>query len=365
MIEKRRSKIQGWGVFATEPITKNKRIIDYAGEKIRNSVSLEREIRYLKHGHIWCFKLNRLYVRDAAVGGNIARYINHACEPNCYTQIIGDTIWIIAARNIRKGEELTYDYSTDGEGVDPVPLPSGLQGAAADDAIIYLHGFASSARSSKATFFAGKLREHGVELHTPDLNEPDFSTLTVTRMVEQVRQGHRRGCPGRSSSIGSSLGAFVAVQVALKHPARVGRLVLLAPALDFGGNRMRSLGDVGLEEWKRTGKLDVFHYGYGRMMPVHYELYADARRYDALDAALAHADPGLPGAARRRRRSRTSWSAGRGARPNVELHMLDDDHQLGGEPRLHLGGDEAVPGTCDQGRRSRRSHRSALTSRSP
>jgi SET domain-containing protein len=114
MIEKRRSKIQGWGVFATEPINKNKRIIDYAGEKIRNSVSLPREIRYLKRGHIWCFKLNRLYVRDAAVGGNIARYINHSCTPNCYTRIIGETIWIIAARNIKKGEELTYDYSTDG-----------------------------------------------------------------------------------------------------------------------------------------------------------------------------------------------------------------------------------------------------------
>ena len=116
MIEKRRSKIQGWGVFATLPISKNKRIIHYAGEKITNKESLAREIRYLKKGHIWCFKLNRLYVRDAAVGGNIARYINHSCTPNCYTIVKGETIWIVAARNIRKGEELTYDYSTDGPG---------------------------------------------------------------------------------------------------------------------------------------------------------------------------------------------------------------------------------------------------------
>jgi len=103
-------------VFATHPITKNTRIIDYAGEKITSRESLRREKRYLKRGRIWCFKLNHLYVRDAAVGGNIARYINHACKPNCYTQIVGDTIWIRAARNIRKGEELTYDYSTDGDG---------------------------------------------------------------------------------------------------------------------------------------------------------------------------------------------------------------------------------------------------------
>lgn len=116
MIEKRRSSIQGWGVFATRPISKNTRIVHYAGERITNQESLRREARYLKTGRIWCFKLNRLYVRDAAVGGNIARYVNHSCTPNCYTQVIGDIIWIRAARTIRKGEEITYDYSTDGVG---------------------------------------------------------------------------------------------------------------------------------------------------------------------------------------------------------------------------------------------------------
>ena len=65
MVEKRRSTIQGWGVFATQPINKNKRIITYEGEKIGNRESLKREVRYLKKGHIWCFKLNRQYNRDA------------------------------------------------------------------------------------------------------------------------------------------------------------------------------------------------------------------------------------------------------------------------------------------------------------
>ena len=192
--------------------------------------------------------------------------------------------------------------------------------------IFYLHGFASSARSSKATFLAGKLREHGIELHTPDLNEPDFSTLTISRMVAQVGRG-LESSPEPAVLIGSSLGGFVAVQVALKHPDRVTRLVLLAPALDFGGNRMRSLGDVGLDEWKRRNGLDIFHYGYGRMMPVHYELYEDARRYDCVNAALS-----MPIQVFQGRRddavdpdSVERWSR---ARPNVELHMLDDDHQL-------------------------------------
>lgn len=111
---RRRSKISGWGVFAAERIPKNKRIIDYAGELISHAESAERERRYLKAGRIWCFNISRRWVRDAAVGGNLARFINHACRPNCYVHIVGLTIWIRAARTIRPGEELTYDYCTGG-----------------------------------------------------------------------------------------------------------------------------------------------------------------------------------------------------------------------------------------------------------
>jgi SET domain-containing protein len=115
MIEKRRSKIHGWGVYATQTIAKNKRIIEYAGEKISNQESLRRECRYIKRGRIWCFKLTNRTVIDAGVGGNIARFINHSCRPNCYVHIVDGTIWIRAARTIRKGEELSYHYNTDGE----------------------------------------------------------------------------------------------------------------------------------------------------------------------------------------------------------------------------------------------------------
>ena len=114
MIEKRRSGIHGWGVFAIQRIPKNKRIVDYAGEKISTRESARREVRYLKRGHIWCFRINSRWVRDAAVGGNVARYINHSCTPNCWVEIAGDVIWIRASRTIRKGEEITYDYATDG-----------------------------------------------------------------------------------------------------------------------------------------------------------------------------------------------------------------------------------------------------------
>ena len=117
MIEKRRSKIHRWGVFATERIPKNKRVIHYAGEKISNRESLKRERRYIKQGHIWCFALTQRSVIDAAVGGNDARFINHSCTPNCYIDIKKGIIWIRAARTIRRGEELTYDYNTDGDGL--------------------------------------------------------------------------------------------------------------------------------------------------------------------------------------------------------------------------------------------------------
>jgi SET domain-containing protein len=116
-IRRRRSPIAGWGVYALEPITKNSRIVDYAGQVISWKESERREERYIRQGCIWCFVLHaRRSVRDANVGGNIARFINHACRPNCYTQVIGDTIWIRAARNIARGEELTYDYETGGGG---------------------------------------------------------------------------------------------------------------------------------------------------------------------------------------------------------------------------------------------------------
>jgi len=117
MIVKRRSRIQGLGVYAIAPIPKNKRIIHYAGEKISSQESLKRERRYIKRNHIWCFKLTNRTVIDAGVGGNIARFINHSCRPNCYIDIKGGIIWIRAARTIRKGEELTYDYNTDGDGL--------------------------------------------------------------------------------------------------------------------------------------------------------------------------------------------------------------------------------------------------------
>lgn len=118
-IRRRQSRLHGLGVFAAEPINKNKRIVDYAGELITNQQSRAREDRYLRTGCIWVFRVNRAWSRDAYVGGNVARFINHSCRPNCWVHVVDKTIWIRAARNIEAGEELTYDYNTEGDKTIP------------------------------------------------------------------------------------------------------------------------------------------------------------------------------------------------------------------------------------------------------
>jgi uncharacterized protein len=114
-IVRRQSRIAGWGVYAAQPIAEDTRIAEYKGELISQAEGWRREQRYLPRQRIWIFNINERWARDAAVGGNIARYINHACRPNCYVDIAGRHIWIVASRAIEAGEELTYDYNTDGE----------------------------------------------------------------------------------------------------------------------------------------------------------------------------------------------------------------------------------------------------------
>ena len=89
-IARQRSPLHGYGVFAAETITKNRRVIDYAGELIRNGkVSDEREERYLRSGCIWVFRINRAWSRDAAAGGNVHNVDFSDAQPSACTQAAG------------------------------------------------------------------------------------------------------------------------------------------------------------------------------------------------------------------------------------------------------------------------------------
>tara|TARA_B100000700_G_C14536417_1_gene619956 strand:+ start:132 stop:629 length:498 start_codon:yes stop_codon:yes gene_type:complete len=111
------SSIHGKGIVATTNIKKGKKIIEYVGEKILKSEgdkrSEKRINKYLnsdKTGSVYIFELNKKYDIDGSFKYNKARYINHSCNPNCEVDIFDNRIWISSIKNIRKGEELSYDY---------------------------------------------------------------------------------------------------------------------------------------------------------------------------------------------------------------------------------------------------------------
>jgi len=127
-IIKRKSGVHGWGIFARTSIPKGARIVEYIGEKITKAEAERRGpklIQYAKKykqiGAVYIFVLNKKYDIDGHVDYNIAKYINHSCEPNCEVDIIRGHIWVIALRDIQKNEEIFYNYGYDLETYDEHP----------------------------------------------------------------------------------------------------------------------------------------------------------------------------------------------------------------------------------------------------
>src|SRR5450759_105688 len=106
----RYSNIHGKGVFANTFIPKGTRIIEYKGKRIREDAADE------KYGddegtHTFLFLLDNQIVIDANYKGNSARWINHSCNPNCEADEENGRMFIFARRDIKAGQELTYDYN--------------------------------------------------------------------------------------------------------------------------------------------------------------------------------------------------------------------------------------------------------------
>lgn len=113
-LQTRPSRRHGLGVFATAPIRRHALVIEYAGELIAHAEA-ERRYPTARDGerpeHTYVLQLDEDRVVDANVGGNDARFINHACDPNLEPITIGDQVWLVALREIAAGEELGYDYA--------------------------------------------------------------------------------------------------------------------------------------------------------------------------------------------------------------------------------------------------------------
>lgn len=187
---------------------------------------------------------------------------------------------------------------------------------------IYLHGFASGPQSYKGQWLRSHFHAQAIDLQLLDFNQGDFAHLTLSRQIDQVRQGLR----GPTTLIGSSLGGLVAAWVA-QQSEHIEQLILLAPAFQFLSQWLPRLGQEQLSHWQSTGWLSVYHYGLDSQQPLHYEFLTDAQRYP--DSQLKKAIPTL--ILHGQHDDIISLEASRlyaQQRPWVTLQPLDTDHGM-------------------------------------
>jgi pimeloyl-ACP methyl ester carboxylesterase len=210
-----------------------------------------------------------------------------------------------------------------------VPLSSGLSElpvSSARSPVLYLHGFASSPGSTKARYFGERLTAHGVALRTPDFNEPDFTTLTTSRMLDQLgREIEEAG--GSATLVGSSLGGALAVLGAARYRRSVDKVILMAPAVMFAKPGHSLLPPERIDEWRRRGALPFFHYAYGEERLLNYDFYDDSLQHDPFDVSFSQPALIFQGMRDTIVDPRTVEQFAKN-RSNVTLFLLDDDHQL-------------------------------------
>lgn len=193
---------------------------------------------------------------------------------------------------------------------------------------LYLHGFASSPQSTKARHMQQKFKQLGLTLHTPDLNLIDFSTVTLSEQLDYLNRTYLESNQPLVV-IGSSLGGFLAVQLAAQSPL-VQKLVLFAPAFGFSQRVAKTLGEENIAKWQLDGSREFYHYGLKRNVNLQFQFFVDAQNYSeekltrSLPILIFHGiqDEVVPASLSEEFMKRRS---------QVTLKLLNDDHALGND----------------------------------
>jgi uncharacterized protein len=194
--------------------------------------------------------------------------------------------------------------------------------------VLYLHGFASGPTSTKAQYFENRLKKRGIETLIPDLNKPTFTEMTLTSQLEVARDClEQLGQNCQLVIIGSSMGGLLATLIA-QTLIPLQALVLLAPGFGLPRRWTQMLGENGLQEWRQTGSMDVFHHGLNANARLDYNFIVDAERYvtDSIKVNVptivfhGKNDETVP--------IEESVDFEKHNPGNVRLEILDDDHQL-------------------------------------
>lgn len=189
----------------------------------------------------------------------------------------------------------------------------------------YLHGFASSSKSSKGQLFSRRFAARGEVLELPELNRPDFARLTISGALEAIDEMAAAAPEARWRLIGSSMGGWLAALWAEANPARVERLALLCPGFDLASRWPEMIGEEAMQTWRREGSM-LWPDGAGVPTPVHWGFVEDAAQHAPRPA------PACPILVLHGRQDETVPIEGSrdyvAAHPNARLVEFDDDHRL-------------------------------------